>query len=107
MSQNDLFRLPKKPWNAGRLVGPKAPLKPKHIWAIRQQLKTARRRVRITRRASGGPNSAPQSHRLAAEVLDVSKALTRRTAARGLIAAPLKRLKAIHLRIVQDEAREA
>ncbi|MFC3691586.1 tyrosine-type recombinase/integrase [Chenggangzhangella methanolivorans] len=40
MRQPDLFRLPKKPWNAGRLIGPKAPLKPKHIWAIRQQLKT-------------------------------------------------------------------
>jgi len=31
------------PWNAGRLIGPKPPLKPKHIWAIRQQLKNARR----------------------------------------------------------------
>jgi hypothetical protein len=44
MSQPDLFRLPKKPWNAGRLIGPKAPLKPKHIWAIRQQLKSTGRR---------------------------------------------------------------
>ena len=34
-----LFRTPKKPWNAGRIMGPKAPLKPKHVWAIRQQLK--------------------------------------------------------------------
>jgi integrase len=40
MPQPDLFRMPRKPWNAGRLIGPKAPLKPKHIWAIRQQLKT-------------------------------------------------------------------
>jgi integrase len=40
MRQPDLFRLPQKPWNAGRLIGPKAPLKPKHISAIRQQLKT-------------------------------------------------------------------
>jgi integrase len=40
MSQPDLFRLPKKPWNAGRLIGQKAPLNPKHVWAIRQQLKT-------------------------------------------------------------------
>ena len=40
MRQPDVFRLPQKPWNAGRLTGPKAPLKPKHIWAIRQQLKT-------------------------------------------------------------------
>jgi integrase len=43
MRQQDLFRLPNKPWNAGRLIGPKAPLKPKHVWAIRQQLKTFRR----------------------------------------------------------------
>ena len=40
MPQPDLFRTPLKPWNAGRLIGPKAPLKPKHIWAIRQQLKS-------------------------------------------------------------------
>lgn len=39
MTQSDLFRLPRKPWNAGRIVGAKSPLKPKHIWAIRQQLK--------------------------------------------------------------------
>lgn len=39
MRQPDLFRTPRKPWNAGRIIGPKAPLKPKHIWAIRQQLK--------------------------------------------------------------------
>lgn len=43
MAQSDLFRRPAKPWNAGRLIGPKPPLKPKHIWAIRQQLKNGRR----------------------------------------------------------------
>lgn len=43
MAQADLFKFPKKPWNAGRIVGAKAPLKPKHIWAIRQQLKSAGR----------------------------------------------------------------
>ncbi|WP_296595556.1 tyrosine-type recombinase/integrase [Phenylobacterium sp.] len=43
MAQPDLFRTPRRPWNAGRLIGPKAPLKPKHIWAIRQQLKMLRR----------------------------------------------------------------
>lgn len=43
MPQPDLFRLPRKPWNAGRIVGPKAPLKPKHICAIRQQLKASKR----------------------------------------------------------------
>ena len=40
MSQLDLSRIPRKPWNAGRMTGAKAPLKPKHIWAIRQQLKS-------------------------------------------------------------------
>lgn len=43
MAQPDLFRFPVKPWNTGRLIGPKPPLKPKHIWAIRQQLKNAQR----------------------------------------------------------------
>jgi integrase len=43
MRQPDMFRVPKKPWNAGRIIGPKAPLKPKYIWAIRQQLKTSGR----------------------------------------------------------------
>ena len=40
MGQLDLFRIPRKPWNAGRMTGAKAPLKPKHIWAIRQHLKS-------------------------------------------------------------------
>lgn len=43
MAQPDLFRFPTKPWNSGKLIGPKPPLKPKHIWAIRQQLKTSHR----------------------------------------------------------------
>ena len=44
MRQPDLFRMPKKPWNAGCVIEPKAPLKPKHTWAIRQQLKVTWRR---------------------------------------------------------------
>jgi len=43
MAQLDLFRVPPRPWNTGRMIGPKPPLKPKHIWAIRHQLRTARR----------------------------------------------------------------
>ena len=43
MRQADLFIIPRRPWNAGRLIGPKAPLMPKHILAIREQLKVARR----------------------------------------------------------------
>ena len=31
------------PWNASKIVGPKPPLKPKHIWAIRQRLSDAHR----------------------------------------------------------------
>ena len=38
MAQRDLFRSPPRPWNAGRIVGPKLPLKLKHVWATRQQL---------------------------------------------------------------------
>jgi integrase len=33
----------RRPWNSGRIIGPKPPLKPKYIWAIRQQLKNAHR----------------------------------------------------------------
>jgi integrase len=43
MPQLDFFRGPPRPWNTGRMIGPKPPLKPKHIWAIRHHLKTARR----------------------------------------------------------------
>ena len=41
MRQPDLFRLPKKLWNAGRATGPRAPFKPVYVWAIRQQLKSS------------------------------------------------------------------
>lgn len=36
----DLFLSPRRSWNAGRTNGAKASLKPKHIWAIRQHLKS-------------------------------------------------------------------
>lgn len=45
MAQFDLFLPPKRPWNTGRVIGPKPPFKPRHIWGIRQQLK-ANGRVR-------------------------------------------------------------
>lgn len=32
-----------QPWNAGRMVGAKPPLKPKHIWGIRTRLQLANR----------------------------------------------------------------
>lgn len=31
-------QLPHQAWNFGRIIGPKPPLKPKHIWAIRTRL---------------------------------------------------------------------
>ena len=34
---------PRVPWNRGRIVGPKPPLKPKHIWALRTRLQLANR----------------------------------------------------------------
>ena len=43
MAQLDFFRSKPRPWNSGRIIGPKPPFKPKHVWAIRQQLKTAGR----------------------------------------------------------------
>lgn len=43
MAQLDLFRTPARPWSTGRIIGPKPPLKPKHIWGIRQQLRASRR----------------------------------------------------------------
>src|SRR5579859_3616095 len=43
MAQLDLFRSPRRPWNSGRIIGPKPPLKPKHVWAIHQPLKNAGR----------------------------------------------------------------
>ena len=33
--------LPRQPWNKGKLIGQKAPLKPKDIWAIRFHLQNA------------------------------------------------------------------
>ena len=32
-----------RPWNHGQIIGPKPPLKPKHIWAIRTRLQHERR----------------------------------------------------------------
>jgi integrase len=43
MAQLDFFRPTPRPWNTGRIIGPKPPFKPKHVWAIRQQLRTAGR----------------------------------------------------------------
>ena len=34
----------REPWNKGKLIGQKPPLRPKHVWAIRTQLQLAKRR---------------------------------------------------------------
>jgi len=28
----------REPWNKGKLIGPKPPLRPKHVWSIRTEL---------------------------------------------------------------------
>ena len=33
----------KQPWNKGKYTGPKPPLQPRHVWAIRTQLQLAGR----------------------------------------------------------------
>jgi integrase len=30
-----------RPWNKGKVIGPKAPLRPKHVWSIRTKLQAA------------------------------------------------------------------
>jgi len=34
----------RRPWNRGKLIGPKPPLQPKHVWAIRTRLQLAKRK---------------------------------------------------------------
>ena len=34
----------REPWNKGKLVGAKPPLRPKHVWSIRTKLQIAGRR---------------------------------------------------------------
>ena len=38
--QPDLFGTPltRHPWNKGKIVGAKPPLRPKHVWSIRTKL---------------------------------------------------------------------
>ncbi len=32
-------KLPRVPWNKGKLIGPKPPLRSKHVWSIRTRLR--------------------------------------------------------------------
>ena len=37
--ENHVSSQPKRtPWNKGKLIGPKPPLRPKHVWSIRTRL---------------------------------------------------------------------
>jgi hypothetical protein len=41
MQDTDISSAPaakRRPWNKGKLIGPKPPLKQKHVWAIRTRL---------------------------------------------------------------------
>jgi hypothetical protein len=40
---NDYNEPRKVPWNKGRMTGPKPPLRPKHVWAIRARLQISGR----------------------------------------------------------------
>ena len=33
----------REPWNKGKIIGQKLPLRPKHVWAIRTRLQLAKR----------------------------------------------------------------
>lgn len=37
------LQIRRKPWNMGKLIGPKPPLRPKHVWAIRTKLQLEKR----------------------------------------------------------------
>jgi len=42
--ENHIPIAPKRqPWNKGKLIGPKPPLRPKHVWSIRTKLQIDRR----------------------------------------------------------------
>ena len=44
----DDLKLIQRPWNKGRYTGPKPPLQPRHVWAIRTHLQLARRARDLT-----------------------------------------------------------
>jgi hypothetical protein len=43
MSLDQQHQNVRQPWNAGRVIGAKPPLKPRHIWSIRTRLQLERR----------------------------------------------------------------
>jgi integrase len=43
VNETDAATPRRRPWNKGKLIGPKPPLQPKHVWAIRMRLQFAGR----------------------------------------------------------------
>jgi integrase len=43
VNQASAVTISRRPWNKGKLIGPKPPLQPKHVWAIRTRLQLAGR----------------------------------------------------------------
>jgi integrase len=43
VNETSAVTAPRRPWNKGKLIGPKPPLQPKHVWAIRTRLQLAGR----------------------------------------------------------------
>ena len=57
--QNDEHVIPdtakRKPWNKGKLIGAKPPLRPKHVWSIRTKLQVG---AHVTSQCSISPSTA-------------------------------------------------
>ena len=43
LNEPDVVTTRRSPWNKGKLIGPKPPLQPKHVWSIRTRLQLAGR----------------------------------------------------------------
>ncbi len=43
INEPDVVTIRRRPWNKGKLIGPKPPLQPKHVWSIRTRLQLAGR----------------------------------------------------------------
>jgi integrase len=41
VNKTSAITAPRRPWNKGKLIGPKPPLQPTHVWAIRTRLQLA------------------------------------------------------------------
>jgi hypothetical protein len=59
--ENFTLSLPKRtPWNKGKLIGPKAPLRQRHVWAIRTKLQieqVTRLRSKTLHQKTGRPHA--------------------------------------------------